>query len=160
MKKACLFCMKHNKVDVICELEERYLFTGQKLIRPTINWFAALIKLALIFLCSYIVAKGSTYALTKYIGVAVVCGEYMFVSVYIATLILIFLAKSKSIVIFVIHIYQRYASYQTRASCLFIPNCSDYMILAIQKYGTFRGVKKGFARFKRCKYPNGGIDYP
>lgn len=160
MKKTCLFCKKHNKVHVICELEERYFFTGQKLIRPKVNWFAALIKVFLAFLCGFVLAKSSTYVLTKYTGTKGAWEYYLFVSVYIATLIAIILAKSKSIMIFVIHVYQRYAPYPTRATCVFIPNCSDYMILAIQKYGTFRGIKKGIARFKRCEYPNGGIDYP
>jgi putative component of membrane protein insertase Oxa1/YidC/SpoIIIJ protein YidD len=34
------------------------------------------------------------------------------------------------------------------------------MILAIQKYGLIKGIKKGVRRIKRCHYPNGGIDYP
>jgi putative component of membrane protein insertase Oxa1/YidC/SpoIIIJ protein YidD len=34
------------------------------------------------------------------------------------------------------------------------------MIMAINKYGLFRGVYKGIRRLLRCKPPNGGEDYP
>jgi putative component of membrane protein insertase Oxa1/YidC/SpoIIIJ protein YidD len=34
------------------------------------------------------------------------------------------------------------------------------MILAVEKYGAFRGVLKGLSRIRRCHFPNGGIDYP
>ena len=64
------------------------------------------------------------------------------------------------LVIWLIHFYQKHASPELRSSCLFIPTCSDYMILAIQKYGVLRGVYKGIRRILRCKPPNGGYDYP
>ena len=63
-------------------------------------------------------------------------------------------------IIYLIHLYQKHASPELRSSCLFIPTCSDYMILAIQKYGVFKGVYKGIRRILRCKPPNGGYDYP
>lgn len=45
-------------------------------------------------------------------------------------------------------------------SCLFIPSCSNYMILAIEKYGLIKGITKGVKRILRCVPPNGGVDYP
>lgn len=57
-------------------------------------------------------------------------------------------------------LYQKYAPEEMRASCLFEPCCSEYMKLAIQKYGVWRGVWKGIKRISRCRYPNGGIDNP
>ena len=57
-------------------------------------------------------------------------------------------------------IYQRYAPERLRASCLFTPSCSQYMLLAIEKYGAFRGVFKGIRRLCRCHHPNGGVDLP
>ena len=56
--------------------------------------------------------------------------------------------------------YKAYAPLDVRARCRFEPTCSTYMILAIQKYGLFRGLIKGIKRLRRCKPPNGGIDYP
>lgn len=47
-----------------------------------------------------------------------------------------------------------------RDSCRFIPTCSTYMIMAINKYGLIIGIIKGIKRLIRCKPPNGGIDYP
>jgi putative component of membrane protein insertase Oxa1/YidC/SpoIIIJ protein YidD len=34
------------------------------------------------------------------------------------------------------------------------------MILSLQKYGVRKGLTKGLDRLKRCKIPNGGMDYP
>ena len=56
--------------------------------------------------------------------------------------------------------YKAYASLEVRGRCRFEPTCSTYMIMAIRKYGLFRGVVKGIKRYRRCKPPNGGIDYP
>ena len=50
--------------------------------------------------------------------------------------------------------------YGIRCNCLFVPNCSEYMILAIKKYGAYKGVRKGISRLLRCHEPNGGEDYP
>ncbi len=44
--------------------------------------------------------------------------------------------------------------------CRFEPTCSEYMRLSIEKYGTFPGIWKGIKRIRRCRYPNGGTDYP
>lgn len=80
----------------------------------------------------------------------------LFILFFVGTLILL----AKRIVIFIIRLYQKYAPYDIRSNCLFVPNCSEYMILAIQKYGLVRGIRKGIQRYKRCHAPNGGVDYP
>jgi putative membrane protein insertion efficiency factor len=59
-----------------------------------------------------------------------------------------------------IEFYQEIAPKDIRESCRFVPSCSEYMILAIKKYGCLKGMYKGFNRLLRCKAPNGGIDYP
>lgn len=56
--------------------------------------------------------------------------------------------------------YKAYAPLDVRNQCRFEPTCSTYMIMAINKYGLIRGVIKGIKRVKRCKPPNGGVDYP
>ena len=66
----------------------------------------------------------------------------------------------KRIIVSVIRFYQRNAPDRIRQSCRFEPSCSEYMILAISKYGVFKGVSKGINRLGRCKIPNGGIDNP
>lgn len=66
----------------------------------------------------------------------------------------------KKIIIALIRLYQRKAPYHIRDSCRFYPTCSEYMILAIKKYGCVKGVYRGIRRLLRCKPPNGGVDYP
>lgn len=75
-------------------------------------------------------------------------------------LIIYILLSLKKILIFFIHLYQHFAPDSLRLKCRFEPSCSEYMILAIQKYGVFKGVKKGINRLKRCKVENGGYDFP
>lgn len=66
----------------------------------------------------------------------------------------------KKTIIWLILLYQKYAPERIRASCVFTPTCSNYMILVINKYGLFKGLIKGIKRLFRCHYPNGGIDNP
>ena len=56
--------------------------------------------------------------------------------------------------------YKAFAPFEVRARCRFTPTCSTYMIIAIKKYGLIFGVIKGIRRLRRCKPPNGGVDYP
>ena len=39
--------------------------------------------------------------------------------------------------------------------CKFIPTCSDYMRLAVMKYGSVKGVAKGLWRICRCSPSSG-----
>lgn len=78
----------------------------------------------------------------------------------VALLLIYFTANLKKAIICLIHIYQRYAPDSIRNKCRFEPSCSQYMILAIDKYGLFRGIKKGINRLKRCSINDGGFDLP
>ena len=57
-------------------------------------------------------------------------------------------------------LYKAFAPMSLRKQCRFEPSCSTYMVMAINKYGLFRGVYKGIRRITRCCPPNGGVDYP
>lgn len=76
----------------------------------------------------------------------------------IALAILLFCAKK--IMICMIQIYQRYAPASVRNKCRFEPSCSQYMLLSIQKYGCWRGLRKGISRLKQCNPDGGGYDMP
>lgn len=65
----------------------------------------------------------------------------------------------KKIVIWLIYLYQMRAPAEVRAKCVFKPSCSEYMILAIQKFGLIKGIEKGIDRLRRCGPPE-QIDYP
>ena len=67
---------------------------------------------------------------------------------------------AKRALIWLVHLYQNKASDATRLKCVFEPSCSEYMILAVNKYGFLKGVIKGVRRLLRCHPPNGGVDYP
>jgi putative component of membrane protein insertase Oxa1/YidC/SpoIIIJ protein YidD len=69
--------------------------------------------------------------------------------------------RSKKIIIELVKIYQHYAPDDVRRKCLLMPTCSEYMILAVQKYGTFRGIYKGIYRLLiTCRGTVYRIDYP
>jgi len=45
--------------------------------------------------------------------------------------------------------------------CRFDPSCSEYFILAVRKYGPWRGTCKGAWRICRCNpFGRGGFDPP
>jgi putative membrane protein insertion efficiency factor len=67
--------------------------------------------------------------------------------------------RAGHIMVFCIRIYQRHADAETRLRCRQIPTCSEYAILAIQRYGPVRGAWKSVGRLRRCR-PPGRIDYP
>jgi len=67
---------------------------------------------------------------------------------------------SKYIIILLIKLYQRFAPISIRSKCRFEPSCSNYMLQCLEKYGLFKGLKKGINRLKRCNIDNGGFDYP
>jgi putative membrane protein insertion efficiency factor len=47
------------------------------------------------------------------------------------------------------------------ALCRFYPSCSEYFIQAVQKYGPWRGARKGVGRLCRCHpFHPGGYDPP
>lgn len=75
-------------------------------------------------------------------------------------LFLSLLSLLKYIAFLWIKLYQKFAPEKVRRSCLFYPSCSQYMLLAIEKYGFCKGFWKGLKRLGRCRYPNGGEDYP
>jgi len=60
--------------------------------------------------------------------------------------------------IFLVRTYQVVISPMLLPSCRFTPTCSQYMIEAIQKYGFWRGIRKGTKRLGRC-HPWGGSGY-
>jgi putative component of membrane protein insertase Oxa1/YidC/SpoIIIJ protein YidD len=86
---------------------------------------------------------------------AAVCAV-LFVLCHVIGLLLIL----KPLAIGFVHLYQHYAPEETRRRCLFKPTCSEYTILAIEKYGFWNGLAKSIERFKRCNGTVYRIDYP
>lgn len=67
------------------------------------------------------------------------------------------------IVISQVKFYQKHLSRFT-PQCLYVPSCSEYCILAIEKYGLRKGLAKFRERYNRCDMYHlsnlGMEDYP
>ena len=65
----------------------------------------------------------------------------------------------KLVALLLILIYKKVISPLFPPSCIFVPSCSSYMLVAIQKHGLIRGFFMGFKRILRCNALNkGGLD--
>ena len=71
-----------------------------------------------------------------------------------------FMFLLRYVLIFIVKIYQKIAPISIRSKCRFEPSCSNYMLQCLEKYGLFKGLKKGINRLKRCNINDGGFDYP
>lgn len=61
----------------------------------------------------------------------------------------------------VVRLYQLFISPWLGQNCRYQPTCSNYMILAVQKYGFLRGAWRGVCRIARCHPLHaGGYDPP
>ena len=68
----------------------------------------------------------------------------------------------KIFLINLIKTYQRKVSPKIKPDCRFIPTCSEYTILALQKYGLLVALSKAIIRILKCN-PftfKGTIDLP
>ena len=116
--------------------------------RPKISYKKAVIALLLL-----VVSAGAVFTFTE-----ILFGGWGVVTAAVWSFVYCCIIAKRTI-IWVIHLYQNKASDKTRLRCVFEPSCSEYMILAINKYGLIRGVLKGCRRLLRC-HPPGGVDYP
>lgn len=65
------------------------------------------------------------------------------------------------IILKAIKLYQIIISPALGDHCRFLPSCSQYCYLAIEKYGTAKGLWRGFKRIARCHpWNEGGVDEP
>jgi putative membrane protein insertion efficiency factor len=66
-----------------------------------------------------------------------------------------------TLLIWLVRVYQVVVRPVLPAVCRFSPSCSEYMILAVQKYGPAYGFCKGVWRICRCNpFSRGGDDPP
>ena len=79
---------------------------------------------------------------------------------WLCLLLVCVLLHLKRILVELILIYQKFAPESIRSACVFEPSCSNYTLLAIEKYGALKGFCKGIKRLTRCHPPNCGEDYP
>ena len=66
-----------------------------------------------------------------------------------------------AVVIVLVRAYQKLLRPILPPLCIYQPGCSEYMILAVQKYGPARGAWRGVRRLCRCHpWHPGGYDPP
>jgi len=83
-----------------------------------------------------------------------------FVTLYSIISPIVFLIFLKKICVLLIELYQHYASEKTRRKCVMMPSCSEYALLALEKYNIFKGLYKTYIRMTtKCK-GSYKIDYP
>lgn len=134
------------------EQDPRSSVYKRKLIRPKIS----LIKTLLLYILLPALAITAVLVLLNYIGLS----ETNIVIIVAAILLAYIFLTTKRMFICAIKLYQKYAPDSLRNKCRFEPSCSEYMILAIEKYGLIKGLQKGICRLKRCNIDGGGYDFP
>lgn len=112
--------------------------------------------------CKKMISALSIYLAVAAVGIFIFCrytdlGWFPPLAAWSA---LYFCLIGKRAVIWLVRLYQYKAPDRVRLRCVFYPSCSEYMILAVEKYGTVRGVIRGIKRLQRCHSPNGGEDFP
>ena len=58
--------------------------------------------------------------------------------------------RVKRVFLFLIDVYRRYISPLKSPCCRYIPTCSEYAMIAIERYGAMRGGWLALKRFLRC----------
>ncbi|MEN3014214.1 MAG: membrane protein insertion efficiency factor YidD [Endomicrobiia bacterium] len=60
-----------------------------------------------------------------------------------------------------INFYRNFISPLLGKNCRFYPTCSEYALIALEKYGVVFGIIKTILRIARCHpFNSGGVDFP
>jgi uncharacterized protein len=65
----------------------------------------------------------------------------------------------QTVVIGALRLYKCWLSPLLPSACRYVPTCSEYMLEAVNRYGTTRGIWLGVCRLMRCHpFHAGGFD--
>ncbi len=65
----------------------------------------------------------------------------------------------QAVAIAALRFYKRWVSPLLPSACRYYPTCSEYMLDAVEKHGTARGILMGLRRLSRCHpFHEGGFD--
>jgi len=131
--------------------DPRSIHYQRTLVRPAIRWGSLLINIV-----AALVLAWGIFFLARYEGAT------RGAAVLIATIMALGygMARLKAITLSIVRLYQHYAPDYIRNKCRFEPSCSEYMILAVTRYGAWRGIRMGVHRLRRCNHDDGGYDWP
>ena len=147
--------MKRKKnTHTFLDTDPRSINYNRVLDFPDINWPILLLKIILpipvaVCLCLFLKLQFDTF---------------FALLIAIVSVLVYSIFNTKKIILSSAKIYQRIAPRKIRLKCRFEPSCSQYMILAVEKYGAIKGVCKGIKRLSKCNDRGdglrGGFDYP
>ena len=121
------------------------------IVRPKIQWLKLILKTMIPLALASILAV-AMHRFGIHLGIAIFIPAILFLGYCILNM--------KAAIICAVRLYQKFAPESIRRKCRFEPSCSEYMILAIEKYGLKKGLSKGIDRLKRCNINDGGFDMP
>lgn len=147
-----------KKTDAVISKTEYYPGTNRPLFRPEIRWGKAIAFFLTVLTTDIVLAVLGVYFKSR-LGITM-GGGALFTLLFLSLGLLSLWCFGKRIAIFFVRVYQNKAPYHVRSACCLIPNCSEYMILSIRKYGLIRGIRRGYARMKRCGTTDTIEDYP
>ena len=66
----------------------------------------------------------------------------------------------KKIIVLTIKFYQNHRPLRCVNLCIYEPSCSQYALMAVEKYGALNGLKLSIKRISRCNNKStGGEDF-
>lgn len=137
---------------ILAQVKKEYEQPKRIVIRPKESVW----KSALMLLTVFAVIIAALILIRIFTDLSTLIFAILCVSCILAYILIFF----KKILVTAIILYQKYAPEAVRSNCLYEPCCSEYMKIAVKKYGAFKGFIKGIKRISRCRYPNGGTDEP
>lgn len=127
---------------------------NHELIRPRTN----IITIVLLMLAIEVITVVVTYILLRlfhWFGT-----NASFSTLHSLTFTFLVIVFLKKICIFLIELYQHYASVETRRRCTMMPSCSEYALLALKKNNVFKALYKAHIRLTTKCNGSYEIDYP
>ncbi len=142
-----------NKVYIKVFIDEEQIrdyCIHHKLVRPKINLTKALFIGLSVLLCNVVVS----YVLSQ----SALFNQWICLDILTNAELVIF---GKQILKFIVCCYQHYAPEETRRKCTCKPSCSEYALLALNKYLWPKALWKIYHRVTyTCAQPGYHLDYP
>ena len=113
---------------------------NREIIRPKTNILTAIKYLVVLEAITLLISFGAAKLLV-FVGF-----DYSFAFLHFFFGLVLILMFIKRFSILLVELYQHYASEEKRRKCTLKPSCSEYAIIALNKYGIFTALKKIYIR--------------
>ncbi len=145
---------RKKKIYIFPDTDPRSVNYYRILDFPNIKWANIILKIILPIIISVFLCLSLQLLFDTFYAIVIAIFCFLVYCIFI----------TKNIILTSVKIYQRFAPRRIRLKCRFEPSCSQYIILAIEKYGVIKGVVKGIKRLSKCNNRGdgmrGGFDYP